>query len=642
MYITLDTGLSFAIFRLKKVVISIGKEASSQIFLDALKSMDSAPIQFLESITMKYGKTVFHIILICAVSLLFCYAIFKNFNYWGIADWDQHLFYLESPIKVVKDYAQFPLWNPWYCGGMVLFQNSQVPFFTPFTLLYFLFDTPQAVKISILFHLIIAFIGMYLLAKKRFGIDHFFLILVPSSIFVFNSFISMQITVGHTWILAFAYIPFVFFFFEKYVENRDRLYLVFTALGSSMMIFEGGIYPAPLTALFLIVYSMFAWLTTSKKFYLLALFQIGILSFLISSIKLIPLFDYMAVYPRHAFPRVEIIPLSSLSEIFLGTRQNLNLSIFEGQTWGWQEYGCYIGVWLLILFSVSLVISMVKKSDRRKNIALILCLIFFFLLFLGEFHPYAPYSYLKKLPVFKSLHVTGRFLIIITFIASVLMLHLFRNIQNLTDKIQNTIPKFFITALIITGSLFIIYDLFRINSKPLKNAFTIDPDTISYFNDKSFNKNKYHLTNIKRLPLYGAHSSMYPGLKMNIASRQAYELHRPATGLVLKRPLVFSPDPKAEIKNIRFTPNKISFDLRIPKKNRIYLNQNYVRGWRFSIPGIEVKNDHHKPVVEIKRGDYKGVYFFYFPYSIYLGVIFSSVGVFLCILMIRFRFNLFT
>ena len=92
-------------------------------------------------------------------------------------------------------------------GGMVLFQNSQVIFLTRFTLLLFFFDTPVAIKVSILLHYVIALSGMHVVANRLFHIQNIFLSLIGASIFVFNSFISMQITEGHTWILSYAYIP---------------------------------------------------------------------------------------------------------------------------------------------------------------------------------------------------------------------------------------------------------------------------------------------------------------------------------------------------------------------------------------------------------------------------------------------------
>ena len=588
---------------------------------------------------MKFNKPIFterntHLVVIFLICFLFCRKIFQNFNYWGISDWDQHFFYMESAVKVIKEYSQLPLWNPWSHGGMVLFQNSQVSFLTPFTFLYFFLDTPQAMKISILLHYVIALIGMYLLGKKLFKINNFFLILFASSIFVFNSFISLQVTVGHTWILPFAYIPFVFLFFEKYVRDKKIINLILSAGSISLMIFEGGIYPVPLAVLFLIIYSIFRYLTTTNKNYLLALIQLGTLSFLLSSIKLIPLIDYMSVYPR-LISGFEIIPLGALSKIFLGRSQSIGLGLFKGQAYGWHEYGCYIGILLLIVFLIALVMNVFLKNKELKNTPLILCLIIFFLLFLGTFHRYAPYSILKKLPVFECLHVSGRFLLILTFIAGLLIFSLFHIVEDIINRIKNSNVKLRVSIFIAVGSILTICDLFIINTRTYRNAFTIDPGKISYFNIESSDKYEYRYT--KSLPGYGAGSSMYPALKMNLGTIYDYEPNAPKRGFNFNKPLVFSIDNETKINNIKFTPNKISFSVTSPTKSKIFLNQNYVRGWKFNLVNVELKNDKNKPSIEIEKGDYKEVYFYYFPNSIYLGLAFSIIGIILCIIGIKFK-----
>ena len=382
---------------------------------------------------------VFFMILI--VCLIFCHALFKNFHYLGIGDWDQHFFYAESVVKTIRDYGQLPLWNPWYCGGMVLFQNSQVPSFTPFAFLHLFLDTPQAMKVSIILHYVIALGGMYVIGKRLFKINSFFLILVGAGIFVFNSFISLQLTEGHTWILPFAYIPFVFFFFEKYIKGRKKIDLILSALGISLMIFEGGIYPVPLTVLFLILYSLFKSILTRNKDYFLALIELGLFSFLLSSIKLIPLYDYMSVYPRH-ITGPEMIPPGSLADIFLRTEQHRGLILFKEQQYGWHEYGCYVGVHLAILFVVSLVAPLVSGKKKAAHITLLVCFLVFFMFFLGNVFPLAPYALLKSIPPFKSLHVSGRFVIILTFIAALTVFGLLQMIEETAEKSKGNISAY--------------------------------------------------------------------------------------------------------------------------------------------------------------------------------------------------------
>lgn len=584
---------------------------------------------------LKDKKTIITLIqfsflfILCSV---FCFKIFKNIHYWGIGDWDQHFFYLESPITVIKKYGQLPLWNPWYQGGMVLFQNSQVIFLTPFTLLLFFFSTPVAIKVSIFLHYLIALSGMHVVANRLFHIQSVCLSLIGASIFVFNSFIPMQITEGHTWILSFSYIPWVYYFFESYVRSKNRRHLVLTAIGISLMIFEGGIYPVPLLILFLSCYAFFQLLCYFDRTYLIALVHVGILSVFLSAVKLIPLLDYMSMYPR-LVSHDEYIPLSGLFYIFLGRIQSLGLGILDDQPWGWHEYGCYIGYFLLILILIAIVHAIKRIKTERVSISILLSLSLFFLFFLGgDFHGFAPYALLSKLPIFSSMHVTGRFLILITFAFSLLVFNFLGDkghaIQQLTAK-----HGMIVTAGVVISASVILFDLFMVNTQTFTGAFTINPKNINYFKDEFKDLNEYRY--VSELPSYGARSSMYPGLRMNLSIINGYEVDKPEAGFDDDAPLVFSPNDDVKISNIKFTPNKITFNADSPTNSIVYLNQNYVRGWKVSDSHLRVLESEHKPAIKLSKGKYENISFYYFPNSIYIGAILSFLCIISCFVLVK-------
>src|SRR5471030_1126662 len=66
-----------------------------------------------------------------ALALAFCWPLFEHPQALGAMDWDQHHFYYGSFLRNVVDYAQLPLWNPWYCGGDVQWQNPQIALLSP-------------------------------------------------------------------------------------------------------------------------------------------------------------------------------------------------------------------------------------------------------------------------------------------------------------------------------------------------------------------------------------------------------------------------------------------------------------------------------------------------------------------------------
>jgi hypothetical protein len=585
----------------------------------------------------KTAITLIKFLLFPLLCLVFCFKIFNNIEYWGLGDWDQHFFYLESPITVIKKYGQLPLWNPWYMGGMVLFQNSQVIFLTPFTLLLFFFDTPVAIKVSIWLHYVIALSGMHMVANRLFHIQNVFLSLIGASIFVFNSFISMQITEGHTWILSFAYIPWVYYFFESYVKSKNWCYLVSSAIGISLMIFEGGIYPVPLLVLFLCCYAFFQCFCYFDRAYLLGLIDVGILSLLLAAVKIIPLLDYMLEYPR-LVSDIPSIPLTGLFHIFLGRGQYLGLKLFNGQIEDWHEYGCYIGYFLLLIVIIAIVYVIRRIETERLSISILLCGVLFFSFFLGGyFHGLAPYGILHRLPIFSSMSESGRFLILLTFCCSLLVFNFFGHkeyaIKHLGAKHRSVI----MIGVAISAAV-ILFDLFMVNTRTFARAFTINPKNIDYFTDEFKYANEFHL--VFKIPSYGARSSMYPGLRMNVATFKGYEPNAPRSGFVYNQPLVFSYDDDVQISNIIFSPNKITFDANIPSSGIVYLNQNYVHGWKISDSHLHVMELEHKPAVRLSQGKYQNMSFYYFPNSIYIGTIISFLGIISCFLLVKKRMML--
>lgn len=595
---------------------------------------------------MKKGIAFFIILGLCVI---FCLKLFVHIDVhgkfcitpiidnWGANDWDEHLFVLESAITSIKQYHQLPLWNPWEGGGMVSYQQHANPLLTPFTILCFLFTTPQAVKISIFLHYVIALTGMYIIGRKMFKLNNLFLILIPSSIFVFNGSFFLHFSEGHTWLLPFAYIPFVYYFFEKYVDSKDKKNLILCSLFIALMIFEGGIYPVPMIVLYLIIYSLSMFLLGINKDYILALIEVGVFSILLSSIKVIPLLDYMLVYPRSNPTGSEVIPFHALYKIFLWRGQSLWTfrNGFEGQKFLWHEYGCYIGMGLLGFFIVANILNIRTIKKNANKIPLYICFVLLFLLFLGDFHRFAPFTLLGKLPIFSSTHGTGRFLIMLTFIASLLSFPLSKWVETVMNKSSF---KNFWTVIIIICSCAILFDLFRVNTVSFTQALRFNPQEISYYSDKFSHKYEYQFINA--FPGYGAYSAMYPGLRMNIATICLYKNNPPQKGIDTDKALVLSTDNSTKISNLKFTPNKISFDAESPGESTIFLNQNYVRGWKFSMSEFSVKNIEHKPAVELPKGTYKNVYFYYFPDSIIIGLVLTVVGILVSWFVIKFRYKL--
>ena len=100
------------------------------------------------------------------LSLVFCWPLFARPFGVGLLDWDQHLFYYAEALKNVVEYGQLPLWSPWYCGGNVLWQNPRVALLSPVYPLAIVVPLALAMKVNIVLHYWIGFVGMHLLLAR--------------------------------------------------------------------------------------------------------------------------------------------------------------------------------------------------------------------------------------------------------------------------------------------------------------------------------------------------------------------------------------------------------------------------------------------------------------------------------------------
>ena len=109
--------------------------------------------------TYKYTALLIFIFLLLIRFLRFTFSPDWFNNNLGGFDWDQHFFYLESIRKPVAEYGQFPLWNPYYVGGMPILENPQIKFFSPTFLFSILFGSIIGLKISVLFYYALGALG---------------------------------------------------------------------------------------------------------------------------------------------------------------------------------------------------------------------------------------------------------------------------------------------------------------------------------------------------------------------------------------------------------------------------------------------------------------------------------------------------
>src|SRR5688500_5166920 len=154
-----------------------------------------------------------------ALTLYFTWPLLASGARLGIVDWDALLFQHASVMRSVYEYGQPPFWNPWYCGGHVLWQNPQAPLVSAVYLLAPFMPLAAAMKIVVAAHYLAGFAGMHRLVTRALRVTWLPAVLFLSSLFVLAGAPALHIIVGHTPFLPYFYLPWLLLFWIRAIET---------------------------------------------------------------------------------------------------------------------------------------------------------------------------------------------------------------------------------------------------------------------------------------------------------------------------------------------------------------------------------------------------------------------------------------
>ncbi|HUO03847.1 MAG TPA: hypothetical protein VMU16_01495 [Candidatus Binataceae bacterium] len=327
-------------------------------------------------------------------------------------DWSNLLQFHWVADYTLSHFHQFPLWNPYSCGGAPMLGNPHSAFLTPFLLLEILFGPLIGVRVEIVIHIAIAFCGAYFLARvlkiSKLGA------IACAGTFAGSSWYYLRMTIGHLGFMPFAYTPWVIAILFCGFENRR---LMPAALGGglmALMLMEGGLYPFLETALALAV---LAAAISLERGSLLPLLQIAVAEVFaagFASIKLLPGISYTGVNAR-----IEEMPeFNNLSLLFtaLFSRDPNFISVPGGphKYPGFWEYGAHLGV----IFAVLALIG--AAFYFRRAMPWTIFALTMLALAAGNFGAFSPWALAHHLPFFASTEEPERWLIALTLGAGVL------------------------------------------------------------------------------------------------------------------------------------------------------------------------------------------------------------------------------
>ncbi|MBD3388493.1 MAG: hypothetical protein GF416_05425 [Candidatus Altiarchaeales archaeon] len=559
------------------------------------------------------------------IIVIYLFPAFGRYNYWGIGDWNQFQTFYQSAKNTIVKYHQFPLWNPYICGGNVQLAYPQPGFLSPYLITLLVFDVAHGIKINLALYFITGVIGCYLLSRKM-GLGAYSTLLF-SMTFVLSGYFAHRINQGHVPTLIIVYLPLIVYLYWKTLE--DFKYAPLMAVVVALYVLEAHPFLTTLVMMFLVFYSVFLSGTTAVSItlrgekrrarswakYLPAAkpltvaVAVSLLAAMLVGFKVVPGLDFAHDNPRMVSDDTGFNRGLLKDALLLGKKSE------NRHSWGWHEYNGYIGVVPLILAVLGMLLSLRKP----KLLALMMFLAFITMYSFNEYSPVNLWELFHKLPLFSSQHLPMRSIAYITFILS-----FFAGLG--LDRIERANSH--LAKLVL---VFVVVNLFTVNTNLIEGTFRYTPrmdyeSSIGAFHQAedvddrgSPSDNMYSFV----LQDVGVTNCYAPGGLNNHATPVQRANYRGEAYLM---------GGSGSARVFAFSPNQVDVIVDTPAPNVVVINQNYYEGW--SADGIAAENTRGLVSARVDAGK-KMVSFSYEPPGLKLGVALSLLGLLLSAIIYR-------
>jgi hypothetical protein len=517
----------------------------------------------------------------------------------GGFDRDVHSFYYAAVIKSIFEYGQPPFWNPWYCGGNVLWQNPQVALLSPVYVLAAVMPLAAAIKVGIVLHVWMALVGMHLLLTRVAGLTFLPGVVYVASLFAFCGAGALHLAVGHGNFLTLFYLPVLFYFVIRAITNPGVRWCCAAAAILALILLNGGLHMMPTVALGIGVLACgVAWSRRSVRPLLMAA-AIVLIGLAYAAPKLGPMAALLRSPQfwdtRAMVPHPDRMTILMMVRAYAGRMQEVTWHMSEVQQAGWWEYGNYVGELGILLLVGATAWTLVRPGLRAPWVRpAALAALVFLIVSAGEFSELAPATWLARAPLFSSFRLNSRFTIGFVLFAA---LALAAAARVFATRIRWTPGVRLLATLLCCAG---VGDLVLENGRVLSESFAVAPLATTF----SIGGGPSTAPQDAQTGPSTADSPMLRAIMMNRATLDCYEPLQLVRRAEANRPLVWA-EPPADVRGITFTPNRIQAGVLDPagERGRIYFNQNVVEGWTSTAgPLLLEPGPHGRAYVELAPG----------------------------------------
>lgn len=308
----------------------------------------------------------------------------------------------EIAKAAIHHYGEAPLWNPFDCKGIPMWDHPEAMVISPFFVLLLPFSTTVALQIWQLVHIAIGFAGMWLLVREELRASRP-AALAASTIYVVYAGAAAQYAGLHATLMSFFYLPLLIFLWRR-AEHDVRAALGMGAL-VALMFYDGATYPLPYGALVLLAE------TATRVWPLARLRRIAergavvvVTAGGLAAARLLPVAERLGQHARDIPKDVDQLLHTRTLWRMLTWREPEGFTIVPDQQYWWHEYIVYLGVAGVIVAALGLPFAW--RSHRWTVITALAT----FVLMAGHFARWAPWTLLQEhVFPFGSLRVPSRF-----------------------------------------------------------------------------------------------------------------------------------------------------------------------------------------------------------------------------------------
>lgn len=519
---------------------------------------------------------------------------------------------MEIAKVAVLRYHELPIWNPFECGGVPLWDNPEMPVASPLVYLTLPLSGTRTMWVWFILHTAAGFASMWLFSRRELRLTRV-AAFASASLWALGVGHLTQYGGGHATLCNFYLFPLVLLLFRRSERNLDcavGLGLVF-----AYMFLEGSAYPLVHSSLLLACEAVIRLASAPREMLGRALriargaVATGIVTLLVTASRLLPVLDQVSRHKRGLGEETDAITRETLFAMFFDRSHGWTV---PGQMYVWPEFTSYFG-WMTMLLFVVGVLFATKKFPWFTLLGVIA-----FSFMMGHFASWAPWHVLKgHVFPFSSMRVPSRFrLFVACFIAGFVGLAV--DHVPLALRRFGAAPAQIARVLTIGFAMFAAGDVYSVSHEIIAQKYVAAPTTI--------------VKPSPRLFLEG------PGLapfldqprqnRGRLACADSWPYTEGAPVWMGDVPQARALDPEGSVTASKRTPSTFTVDVDARAPTRIAINTPFELGWRTSV-GRAV--DQNKLlVVELPAGQHH-VKVEYWPRGMTIGLVLSFVGLVLAI-----------